>query len=109
LPFPQPEVIPLHARVSTNFPAQYPEATSEKTVLQEGAKDAVTFLAALMAILHEGFVPHEAASAPQPLKTDPEKADAVRVTTLPAAKDATHKPPQSMPEGLLRIVPTPWP
>ena len=45
----------------------------------------------------------------QPLKTDPESAIAVSVTSVPAPNAAAHPPPQLIPAGLLVTVPPPVP
>src|SRR3954451_15345695 len=45
----------------------------------------------------------------QPANTDPDAADAVKVTLLPAVKLALQVTPQLMPAGLLVTVPVPVP
>ena len=55
----------------------------------------------------QGPVPEQAPD--QPMKVLPEDAAAVRVTTVPVAKEAAQLVPQEMPAGLLVRVPWPMP
>ncbi len=69
-------------------------------------KVAVTVFAA-SSVTVQGPVPLQAPL--QPVKVEPEAGVAVRVTTVPVAKDAEQVEPQLMPAGALVTVPEPVP
>jgi len=54
-------------------------------------------------------VPEPVQAPDQPANVDPEAGVAVRVTDVPLSKEAEQVDPQSMPEGLLVMVPEPVP
>jgi len=67
---------------------------------------AWTVLAALI-VTTQVPVPEQAPD--QPVNVEPDVADAVRVTTVPAAKRCLHVAPQAVPAGTLTTVPPPVP
>jgi hypothetical protein len=59
--------------------------------------------------VHVVDVPEEEQSPLQPANSEPGAAAAISVTVVPSSKDAEQVEPQSIPAGLLVIVPAPVP
>jgi len=62
-----------------------------------------------LSVISTTQVPVSEHSPYQPTKNEPSEAEAVNVTEVPSAKPAEQVLPQSMPLGLLVIVPEPFP
>jgi len=98
-----PQLIPAGALVT--MPPPSPAFATVRVYTR--VKRAVTGRAPFMVTWQVLSVPVHA--PPHPSKTEPSSAVAERETTVPAAKVASHVPPQSIPAGLLFTVPVPVP
>jgi hypothetical protein len=83
-----------------------PEFVTVRVYEDNGAKVAVTFLAAFISTVH--WFPFTESQPDQPVKV-PRVGVAINVTGSPATKVLLHWEPQFMPAGELVIVPVPVP